>query len=160
MPRIACQVFFNVVIGVLVLSSQLIAADSGRFPGIGSLMSEEEFSAAGLEKLSAEELKTLNAWLVRYTAGDAEVLQQSNPEVREAQKDHEIKTRIAGDFSGWSGETVFRFENGQVWRQRLDGKYRYRGPANPEVVIDKNWVGFYRMTIVETGKSVGVTPLR
>ena len=145
---------------VLSVGHQALAQDSSRFPGIESLMNADEFNDAGLGKLSEGEIRALNAWLVRYTAGDAEVLQQSNTEVREAQKDHEIKTRISGNFTGWSGETIFRFENGQVWRQRLDGKYRYQGPANPEVIIVKNWFGFYRMTVVETGKSIGVTPLK
>lgn len=151
---------FVISLILCLLSSLALAQDSSRFPGIGSLMSADEFDDAGLDKLNDDEIKALNAWLVRYTAGDAEVLQKSNTEVREAQKDHEIRTRISGNFTGWSGETVFRFENGQVWRQRLSGNYRYRGPANPEVLISKNWIGFYRMTLVEAGKSIGVTPMQ
>ncbi|MEM1402048.1 MAG: hypothetical protein AAGG55_01850 [Pseudomonadota bacterium] len=122
-------------------------------------MNDTEFSDAGLEKLSAEELRALDAWLVRYTAGDAEVLQASNKEVKEAQKDHEVLARITGDFKGWQGKTIFRLDNGQVWVQRLDGRYAYKGSPNPEVRIKRNWAGFYRMTVVETGKSIGVTPM-
>lgn len=133
------------------------------FPGIRKLMSDDEFRSTGLDGLAPEELEALDAWLLRYTAGDAEVLQETNDSVREAREardDRGIVSRIVGDFEGWSGETVFRLENGQVWEQRLDGRFRYRGEPNPEVRIDRNWVGFYRMTVIGTGRSVGVSPRR
>ncbi|MEM1144209.1 MAG: hypothetical protein AAGI88_16640 [Pseudomonadota bacterium] len=127
------------------------------FPGIEALMDEGEFSEAGLGKLSQDELKNLNDWLLRYTAGEAKVLQQKNTAVREAKKNLEVVSRISGDFSGWTGSTVFKLENGQVWQQRLDGRYRYRGEANPEVRISKNWMGFYRMELIGRKKAIGVT---
>ena len=148
----------RVVLCLAVAAGIATAAD--RFPGVRQLMSDAEFRAAGLEKLSAEELAQLNAWLIRYTAGDAEVLRASNKAVRKAQKSHEIVARIQGDFQGWTGKTIFRLDNGQVWKQRLDNTYRYRGAANPQVRIERNWMGFYRMTVLSTGKSVGVSPLR
>ncbi len=141
-----------------VLAPGSIAADDKAFPGVKRLMSDEDFEATGLDKLSTEEIEALDAWLLRYTAGDATVLQKSNKEVREATEDYEFVSRITGDFTGWSGKTVFRLENGQVWKQRLDGRYRHRGSPNPEVRIDRNWLGFYRMTVIETGRSVGVSP--
>ncbi len=143
-----------------VLGAVTAHGDDKRFPGIKRLMSVAEFEETGLEKLSDEELKALDQWLVRYTAGDAEVLQQTNEEVREAVQDHEVFARIEGEFTGWSGETIFRLDNGQIWEQRLDGKYFYKGPPNPEIKIDRNWLGFYRLTVIETGKSIGVSPRR
>ena len=127
------------------------------FPGVERLMSAEEFRATGLEKLSTEELEALDSWLIRYTAGDATVLQETNEAVREAKRDYTIESRITGDFNGWSGKTYFRLENGQTWQQRLSGKYRYQGAANPAVRIDRNWLGFYRMTLIESGRSIGVS---
>ena len=55
-----------------------------------------------------------------------------------------------------SGKTVFTLDNGQRWRQRLEGRYSYNG-ENTEVVIQKNFFGFYRMTLVSTGAAVGVS---
>lgn len=147
----------------LLLTLFFVATARGEdkpFPGIDSLMSVEEFSAAGLDRLSEDELEALNAWLVRYTAGEAAIMRQNNEEVREASKDVDIRSRIKGDFSGWDGETIFRLENGQVWRQRLSGRYSYKGPPNPEVSIGRNFMGFYMMTVVETGKKVGVKLMR
>ncbi len=47
-----------------------------------------------------------------------------------------IRTRIVGEFRGWDGDTVFRLENGQVWRQRLPGQWSYRA-SDPEVELSK-----------------------
>ena len=147
------------LVAALIASAASLGAFAAeeRFPGIEKLMSPEEFRAAGLDKLSPAEREALDRWLLRYTAGEAEVLQEANEEVREAKKAFEVVSRIKGDFDGWSGGTLFRLENGQVWEQRLDGRYFYRGEPNPEVRIDRNWLGFYRLTIVETGKSIGVS---
>ncbi len=81
-------------LGGLALGS--IAADDKEFPGVKRLMSDEDFKATGLDKLSTEEIEALDAWLLRYTAGDAAVLQKSNKEVREATEDYEFVSRITG----------------------------------------------------------------
>ena len=28
-----------------------------------------------------------------------------------------LESRINGDFEGWTGETIFELDNGQVWKQ-------------------------------------------
>ena len=152
--------YFLIALLSMMLFPLATVADDKSFPGVKSLMSEEEFSAAGLDHLSDGELEALNDWLVRYTAGEAVILRVDNEEVREASKDFEVVSRIKGEFRGWSGETVFRLENGQIWRQRLQGRYTYTGPANPEVRITRSWMGYYKLTLVEAGKGVGVSPVR
>ena len=139
------------------IATATVAQETDPFPGVEALMSADEYRAAGLEKLSDEEKQALDAWLLRYTAGDAEVLQESSEAVRKARKDYTIESRIVGDFTGWTGKTYFKLENGQLWQQRLNGRYRYDGPANPEVRIERNVFGFYRMTVVESGRSIGVS---
>ena len=57
------------------------AEQGSEFPGIQKLMSEEEYQAAGLDKLSADERAALNRWLVNYTAAEAPALLRTNPEV-------------------------------------------------------------------------------
>ena len=137
------------------------AADDGdAFPGVEALMSDEEFSAAGLDRLTPAQLEALDAWLLRFTAGEAQALQESNEAVREAEKDYEVVARLSADFDGWTGDTVFRLDNGQVWRQRLDGRYVYRGPPAPEVRISRNFFGFFKMTLVDEGRGVGVSRVR
>jgi hypothetical protein len=129
------------------------------FPGVRELMSDEEFRASGLDRLTPSQLRALDDWLVRYTAEEAPVLKETE-EVREVEKNFEVVSRIAGEFDGWSGKTIFTLENGQRWQQRLDGRYIYRGPPNPEVRITRNFFGFHKLELIDSGRGVGVTRLR
>ena len=126
------------------------------FPGIEKLMSPEDYARAGLGKLTPEERAALDAWLVRYTAGDAQVVAQTSKEVREAAEEAAIIARILPPFEGWDGKTVFRLDNGQVWRQRQSGRYRHEAGRDTEVRISKNFFGFYVLTVTSSGRSVGV----
>lgn len=132
---------------------------SKEFPGIRKLMKAAEFDAAGLSKLSPEELVALDGWLLRYTAGEAEMLQRSNEQVRAAAEEVRIVSRLQTPFEGWDGNTLFRLENGQVWKQRQPGRYRYVG-NDLEVTIRRNVFGFHVLTVNSTGRSVGVEFVR
>ena len=134
-------------------------ADDTVFPGVEKLMTTQEYEAAGLDKLSPEEMQALNKWLIGYTVEDASVMRQNNEEVQAAEKAIEISGNIKQPFSGWTGKTVFYLDNGQVWRQRVSGRYQYKG-SNTAVLIDKNLIGFYRMTLVDSGRSIGVSRVK
>ena len=54
---------------------------------------------------------------------------------------------------------VFYLDNGQIWKQRLRGRHVYNGD-DTRVVIKKNFMGFYKLTHLATGKSVGVKLVR
>lgn len=140
----------------LLLAAGIAGAQDKDFPGVGKLMTEEDFRAAGLHKLEPGEIEALNRWLVSYTAGEAQTLRNTSEEVQQAEQDIRIEAKIKGDFRGWSGDTLFSLDNGQVWRQRLDGRFAYNGEAR-EVVIEKNFFGYYRLTHVATGASIGVS---
>jgi hypothetical protein len=137
----------------------LQAADNSSFPGVEKLMTGEEFSASGLDKLSPAEVDALNQWLIRYTATDAEFIQTSDVEVKQAKKDAIISARLSESFKGWSGKTRFHLDNGQVWQQRMAGGYHYRGEP-PAVELKKNLFGFWTMTLVDQGVGVGVKRIR
>lgn len=139
------------------LTSAPALADT--FPGVEKLMSEEQFEAAGLHKLTPAEREALDRWLVSYTAEEAPEMLRSNPEVRAAEEAIRIEARIKQPFNGWTGDTVFYLDNGQVWRQRLKGRYFHRGD-DTAVVIEKNLLGYFKMTVVSSDKSVGVTRIR
>ena len=146
------------ILAFIILLSALTpaAADTEEFPGVEKLMSEEQYRAAGLDKLTPAEREALNDWLIGYTALEATVMLRTNEEVKEVEQTHEIRARIKAPFKGWTGETVFRLDNGQVWRQRLQGRMVYSG-EDTEVVIKKNFMGFYKMTHLASGRSVGVS---
>lgn len=131
-------------------------------PDVRTLLTPEEFHAAGLDKLTAQEIDVLNRWLVTYTAKDAPEVRRNDAVVKkEVAKIEEegIRTRIAGEFSGWTGDTVFRLENGQVWRQRLPGRWSYHADS-PEVELRKNTLGFWVIRVLDADRAVGVTRLK
>lgn len=150
---------------IAALSSAAWAADNESaarqkdFPGIQKLMTAEEFARTGLDRLTPEQMRALDDWLVRYTAGEAYVVQTTSEEVRAAVPEFRLEARIVPPFSGWSGQTLFRLDNGQVWRQRIKGRYMFSGD-DTRVVITRNLLGFYNMTLVNSGRSVGVEPVR
>jgi hypothetical protein len=150
---------YSLLCTLLLASYAVVAQDGSSFPGVEALMTPEEYRAAGLEKLTPAEREALNSFLIRYTAEESQVLLNSDAEVKKAAEEQEIVSVIQQPFKGWSGDTVFRLENGQVWQQRQRGNYPYRG-TNPEVRITKNFMGFYRMELTENGKAVAVKRLK
>lgn len=47
-----------------------------------------------------------------------------------------IETQIMGSFSGWDGETIFKFTNGQIWQQSSYA-YAYHYSYSPKAMIFK-----------------------
>ena len=69
------------------------------------------------------------------------------------QSESAFEARLTGDFTGWTGKTMFKLDNGQVWRQRSSANYRHRG-SDSRVKFKKNWMGGWEMTVVSSGKTV------
>ena len=69
------------------------------------------------------------------------------------QSDSAFEARLTSDFTGWTGKTIFKLDNGQVWRQRSSANYRHRG-SDRRVSFKKNWMGGWEMTVVSSGKTV------
>ena len=69
------------------------------------------------------------------------------------QSESAFEARLTGDFAGWTGKTIFKLDNGQVWRQRSSANYRHRG-SDRRVTFKKNWMGGWEMTVVSSGKTV------
>lgn len=104
---------------------------------IQELMGSAAFREAGLEKLSPEQLSALNRWLAEYTIrvmriGAGYVTSEAVAEDKPSGE--VIESHIAGSFHGWSGETVFKLENGQYWQQ-AEYDYEYHYAYRPEVLI-------------------------
>lgn len=148
-------VYASLAFGLLLAQTATAEAP----PDVRALMTVDEFKAAGLERLSPSELDALNRWLLRYTARQASELRQDSrlvtEEIRKVEQEG-LRTRIAGEFRGWDGDTVFRLENGQVWKQRLPGQWSYRA-SSPEVELSKNMMGFWMLRVLSADRAVGVT---
>lgn len=130
-------------------------------PSFSERLSEEEFSSAGLDKLSAEELSSLDELWRRYAADpqepaaaspevavpqDPDLMGREQLSIDEKKMPKKIETRLIGTFDGWSGETTFELENGQVWQQRIDDRVNYTPADNPEVTIYRAFGG-YRLRV-------------
>lgn len=128
-----------------------LAADD---PDVRQLMTAEEFAAAGLSRLSTEEMDAINLWLVRYTAEDAAKMIKSSPAVKEITRG-DVRSRVDGAFTGWNGTTRFHLKNGQVWETRSSKRYSYSA-TDPEVEISRTILGQYRMRVLDTDRAVMV----
>ncbi len=93
-------------------------------------------------------------------AAKAKAVAQAGRPAAEEESRVEVRSRIVGDFNGWSGRTVFRLENGQVWVQS-DSSDRYWMPTvkNQEVVIRPSKLGGWKLYLGENGAWVRVRRL-
>ena len=168
------------------------------------VMTADEISAMGLNKLSPQEQQQLFEWVQNFRqttpvvadspaavpavttttattdatssakaaapsttvatessdiTADATATTESDNFGKAAEQADEMTSRIPGTFTGWTGNTKFVLENGQVWQQR----YATRWPPeleNPEVIVKRGLFGLHRMEIVGTSKSVPVKRIK
>lgn len=74
--------------------------------------------------------------------------------------DEIIRTRISGDFRGWTGHTTFRLANGQVWQQGDKENRFFPKMVDPEVeLVPSKWSG-WKMTILQEGLWVKVKRIK
>jgi hypothetical protein len=141
-----------------VSATQAAEQKSGNWEGIKQTMTEAQFRATGLDKLSPPELRLLDRWLLKFLAHDSQQIVHNDKTIKKLQQVPVLR-RIKGNFRGWSGKTVFHLDNGEVWKQRLSGRYAI-SLESPKVEIYKNLFGFYELKIVETGRKIGVTRVK
>jgi hypothetical protein len=144
---------------LLLLATATFAVANESFPGVKSLMEADEYKAAGLNKLTPKERDALNQWLIKYTAFEAPVIRRTNEEVKKVEAQFEATAHIIQPFNGWTGKTLFYLDNGEVWQQRMSGRYSY-AKKDTTILINKNILGFHMMTLVATGQSIGVKRVR
>jgi len=77
------------------------------------------------------------------------------PPVDSEENRPELHAKVLPPFRGWSGKTVFKLDNGQVWKQRSSGRHTYTGD-DTRIVISQNRMGFYEMRLLAADRSVGV----
>lgn len=148
-------------------------------PGFWQQMTPEERRAAGVEQLTPEQQAALNAQANRY-AGRG--LRQAVELAREQAKaeavaderkqrvadaglaargdDETIRTRIAGDFRGWSGATTFTLENGQVWQQTDKENRFFPKQTSPAVDLIPSKLTGWKLQLVTEGLWIRVKRIR
>lgn len=137
---------------ILVLLS--FSLNAQRFSSLEERMSAAEFKAAGLDRLSADELAALNDWLRTHGAASASMAAAARTPrgdervgFADGPSSRSVVSRIAGPFNGWSGSTRFTLENGQVWQQDEGGSLTGVKADSPAVTIDPAFLGSWRMRV-------------
>ena len=126
------------------------AAQQEMSGSIKEMMSPEEFKAAGLSKLSQDELQKLDAWLQGYRQITEQKAEKKATARAERTKMDVIVSRVDGTFGGLTGRTVIRLEDGTVWKQaNADDRYRAKNPDHPAVAVTHGTFG-YKMQIEGT----------
>jgi hypothetical protein len=102
---------------------------------VRTLMNQRAFRDSGLHKLDEAEIEALNSWLAEFAVGLLAEKQTARSGCAAP-----IETRIDGEFQGWTGDTVFKLLNGQIWKQ-TSYNYKYAYKYSPGVLIYKGGVG-------------------
>ena len=88
----------------------------------------------------------------------------SNPEnsfgkTQDLSEPEEINSRILGIFNGWSGETTFELENGQVWKKTGNG-FLSANVNNPKINIKKGALGSFTLSVEGFNSSIKVKRIK
>lgn len=153
---LACLLLgFCVTFGSLKL---LRAAPQEMSGNIKDMMSAEEFKAAGLNKLSADELQKLDAWLQGYRQTTEQAAEKKAARTSRTKMDL-IVSRVDGQFNGLTGRTIIRLEDGTVWKQaNAEDRHRAKVTDHPAAAVMHGVFG-YKMQIEGT-QEFYVDPVR
>lgn len=168
----------NLLFFILVLSMSGLAISAGSFSTLEERMSGADFKETGLGKLTDGELAALNDWLRRHsvaTLENASAHQGSSAAMARATQDLRgfdnqpddpsngknpelINGKIIGTFTGWDRKgTLFKLDNGMVWQQSEKDTFFTKAPVqNPEVTVEKGFMGIWRLSLVSSDETVRV----
>jgi hypothetical protein len=141
---------------------------------VQELMTPDEFKAAGLDKLSEDELQHLDAWLQGYRQTtekrvSEQVEKKATEEIKKATEQakaraprllaERVVSRVDGTLGGLTGSTVIKLEDGTVWKQaNHDDRYHPVVTDHPMVSVSHSAFG-YKMR-VEGMPEFYVNPVR
>ena len=154
----------------VVLAGFAVGAAAADFSSLEERMSEKDFKAAGLDKLSPQELEQLNLWLRAHgLAGKAGGASTAHPEEEgfrakgffgSGSDTGPVHSKIKGTFKGWSGHTLFELENGQAWQQTDGTSFDIPAVTNPGVTIEQGLVGSWNLKLDGYNRTTHVTRVR
>jgi len=127
---------------------------------IKEMMSPAEFNAAGLNKLSADELQKLDAWLQGYRQTTEQAAEKKATARASRTKMDLIVSRVDGQFNGLTGRTIIRLEDGTVWKQaNAEDRYHSRVTDHPAAAVMHGVFG-YKMRLEGGTQDFYVDPVR
>ncbi len=144
-------------LAILIIAISTSAAAQPAFSSLEEQMKGKEFEAAGLEKLTPDELAALNQWIRSHslaTLDAAKTVSGSGVDERgfEIKKIKDmprttINSRLVGSFTGWDGQATFRLENGMIWQQADKDRFYVKAVKNPLVTIEPGALKTWRLSV-------------
>ena len=136
-------------LAVFLAAMPLVSAETD-FPGVEKSMDSDTYDRAGLRKLSSEERAVLDQFIRNYVSGkqQAAASAAATEAVNKAIQEHKVETpqitesRIVGTFKGVGVRTIFKLENGQVWKPTNGETAPSPAIENPRVIIYKDYLGY------------------
>jgi hypothetical protein len=118
-------------------------------PPVEQQMTPEQFKATGLDKLSAQELANLNAWLnntlevetTKAAKQAKELVETENRGFLNFGKSDPIVAKITGEFRGFAKGSRWTLDNGQVWEQVDSSSLASVRKTEPQVRITPSLIG-------------------
>lgn len=136
----------------ILIAALLLAAPAAanEFSSLEERMSAAEFRAAGLDKLTPEELAKLNEWLRTrglLAAGAASTVGfRGNTFFGTGDSAGPVRSEIRGEFRGWQKGDKIRLENGQVW-EVIDGTLAIPPTPLAKITIEPGFMGSWLMKV-------------
>lgn len=148
----------RLIFAFAALFAFIACASAATFSSLEERMSQSEFQAAGLNKLSPEELKNLDDWLrTHYATTATYVTAAGSPVFYPKQSQREVvESHIVGKFNGWYGRTVITLDNGQQWTQAESGSFACGPIDHPSAKIKPMLMGSWLAYIQSCNESVRV----
>jgi hypothetical protein len=152
-----------IVVALVLFSLAGGTALAQQFSTLEERMTHAEFKAAGLEKLTPEELAALNTWLSGKASGAVAATPAQDTrgfEGRESSVESVVST-IPGTFRGWRGAgDRFTLANGQVW-EATSGTGRFSVKIeNPTVTIEKGLFSAWYLRVEGYNARAGVKRIK
>jgi len=149
------KLFLTIVI--LALSSS--ASGQQPFSSVEEQMTGAEYKAAGLDKLTPEELAALNNWVRAHSLATLDAPAMGTPATGGGDsrgfEDQQISSmdrttitsKLVGKFKGWDGQATFKLENGMIWQQSDKDKFYIKEIENPVVTIEPGAFGTWKLSV-------------
>ena len=159
----------KVFITLLLLTTSLTVFAAEGFSSLEEQMTGKEFAAAGLEKLSPQELVALNSWIRQHslatlaTTAPMQVAEEAPAKEKKKKDDGDrstVTSKLVGTFSGWDGQTLFKLENGQIWAQKGKKKFHSEEIDNPVVTVEPVMFGGWRLHVEGVDKECKVVRIQ
>jgi hypothetical protein len=127
----------------VALAVPVAAFAADQYVPLQQRMSPEEFKAAGLDKLSPDELNNLDNWLSGHGKVVTKVVDQSGKPVfyPTTEKAGPVQAHVQGSFTGFTGHTQVTLDNNQVWQQSDSTRVSCMTSENPKIAIRRSLMG-------------------